>query len=279
MVKKTAWIFPGGAAKTVYSAGVLYALCEMKIPRPDIIIAGSGMAATSLGYVTGQHEIIKRVWCNLLSTKKFVNFWRFWKIINIDYLIDVVLKEKNPIDMKKVAKSPIKVYFPLINSKNGKIEYFSNKMKLDIWEILRAAKSVPFFTGLFSVKGVKIKGKFYADSLASTRFQLHVKKAIKEGAKKIFVFDNFHLDDNLNKFFFSKLMSRLRNKRYKKNQLEYIKKIENFSVPKGIEFIRFAPKKKLGINPCQNDQESAKRIFNRGYKETFDNELLKKYVY
>ena len=71
---KTAWIFPGGSASAVYTAGALYALSKMDLPKPDMIIAASGSAPTSVCYVTGQPEIIPKVWLESLSTRKFVNF-------------------------------------------------------------------------------------------------------------------------------------------------------------------------------------------------------------
>ena len=112
---KTAWIFPGGSARAVYTAGALYALSKMGLKRPDIIIAASGSAPTSLCYVSGQYEIIPKVWLECLSTRKFVSFWRFWKIVNIDYLVDFVLKDKNPLDMDKISGSDVLVYIPLTN--------------------------------------------------------------------------------------------------------------------------------------------------------------------
>ena len=92
---KTAWIFPGDLARAVYTAGALYALSNMNIRKPDMIIAASGSAPTSICYITGQYNIITKVWLEYLSTKKFVNFLRFWKIVSADYLVDDVLKIKS----------------------------------------------------------------------------------------------------------------------------------------------------------------------------------------
>jgi predicted patatin/cPLA2 family phospholipase len=274
-MKKTAWIFGGGAARTVYVAGALYAICKMKVPKPDIIIACSGNAATSLCYVTGQQETIKNVWCKALSTKKFVNFLRFWKIVDIDYLIDTILKKNNPLDMEKIKNSTIEVYFPVTNSYNGKIEYFSNHMGIDIWEVLRAAKMSPIFTNLFSVKGNLVNGKYYSDSLVSSRYQFHVKKAIQEGAERIVVIDSHHKQDRFTKNRFSKLYAYLRNKNFRRNQLEYIKEIENFTVPNNIEFINISPREKLDMSYFDIDNENARKVFQRGYEETFNSKNIR----
>lgn len=276
--QKTAWILAGGAARTVYTAGSLYALCQMDIPKPDILIACSGSAATSLCYVTGQHETIKNVWCRSLSTKKFVNFFRFWKVINIDYLIDVVLKKNNPLDMNKVRASSIKIFFPLTNSDTGEVEYYTNKSNFDLWEILRAAKSVPYFTKLFHPKGVKLGKTYYSDSIASTRFQIHVKKAVELGAIKILILDSWHSGDQPTRMLFSRLLAYMRNKRFRKTQSGYIFKIRNHSAPAGISMMYILPKEKLNMSPWEIDNKNANEVFERGYKDIIKDQALKDFL-
>jgi len=199
---KTAWIFPGGAARSVYTAGAIYALGKIKVVPPDIIIAASGSAPTIVCYITGQYETIPKVWLESLSTKKFVNFFRLWKIVNIDYLIDVVIRKNNPLDIEKLQTSGIEVYFPLTSSATGEIVYFSNKTELDIWEVLKASVSGPIVSNLFSLKGTKVGSEYFCDSTSASRFELHVQKAINEGATNIVVFDNWHRDDNPTNYFF-----------------------------------------------------------------------------
>lgn len=272
---KTAWIFPGGSARAVYTAGAMYALSQMDIRKPDMIIAASGSAPTSVCYITGQYEIIPKVWLESLSTRKFVSFWRFWNILNTDFLIDTVLKEKNPLNMKKLADSNIKAYFPLTETRTGKIQYFSNKMNVDFWEVMRASVFVPISTNLFSIKGVKINNQFFSDSSPAGRFHLHVKKAIEEGMERIIVFDNWHDDDNPIKYFKSKAFAYLRGAEFKKNQLAYFREIAQFSPPRNVEFIKISPKEKLGMSRFEIDNENARKIFKRGHDDTFNNEKLK----
>lgn len=272
---KTAWIFPGGSARSVYTAGAIYALCKMNIPRPDMIIAASGSAPTILCYVTGQYEIIKRVWLESLSTRKFVNFLRFWKIVDIDYLIDIVLKKENPLDFKKMRESDIEIYFPLANSRTGKIEYVSSRTQEDMWEVLRATVSVPVLTNLFSFKGKFIEGKFLSDSVPTSRYQLHIQKAIEEGAERVIVFDNWHPRDTLSTYFFSKLFACLRNSQFRENQLRYIKEIRAFVNPTNIDFIKISPREKLSMGRYEINNGTARKIFQRGYDDTLNSDKLK----
>ncbi len=275
---KTAWIFPGGSARAVYTAGALSAVCDMNLPRPDVIIAASGSAPTSVCYITGQYNIIPKVWLESLSTKTFVNPWRFWKIVNIDYLIDVVLKQKNPLDMAKLSQSDINLFIPLTDSGTGMIEYISNKTRLDMWEVLRASISVPIFTNLFSLKGSPVGDKFFNDSSPAARFQLHVQKAISEGATRVIVFDNWHPDDNPTTYFVSKMFACIRNSRFRKNQLNYIGAVEKFSTPNNVEFIKISPTEKLGMSRLEINNANARKIFKRGYDDTFNNKKLRNII-
>ncbi len=272
---KTAWIFPGGSARAVYTAGVVYALSEMDIPKPDYIVGSSGSTGTCMCYVAEQKEIIKEVWLRCLSTKEFVSFRRIWKVLNISYLVDKVLKKDNPLDMDKIARSTVVLLIPLTDSKTGEIEYVSNKMGFDMYEVLRAAISVPFWTNLFSLKGVKLNNKYYSDTPPGARYQLHIQKLKELGVERVIVFDSWHPDDNPTSFFWAKVLTSVRNRKFRKKQFDYIKKINDFSEPKDITFVRLAPPERLSMTRWEIDNANANNIFQRGYQDTIRNRVLK----
>lgn len=274
-MKKTAWIFSGGAARTVYVAGALYAMCEMDLPKPDIILAGSGSAGTCLTYITKQKEVIKKIWCEELYSKRFINFFRFWKIVDIDYLIDDLMKKNNPLKIDEVIKSDIKVYWPATDSYEGNIKYFSNHDGVDVWQILKAVKSSPIFTNTFSVKGHKIGDRYYSDSLASSRYQYHVKKMLEEGVERIIVIDSYHPLDSYNKNTFSKIYALLRNRHFRKNQLRAIREIESFVKPEGVEFIKISPQSRLAMSRFGASRKKGLEVFDRGYQDALNNCELK----
>lgn len=272
---KTAWIFPGGSARAVYTAGVVYALSEMNIPKPEIIIGCSGSAPTCLCYLAEQKEVLKSGWCDSLVQGKFLNLWRFWKMLDVDYMVYDILRDKLKLNTKKAGESSVIGYFPLTNSTTGEIEYLSNKQNLDLFKVARASVSVPFWTNLFSTAGVPINGKYYSDSSPASRFQIHIEKAILEGADRIIVFDNWHKGDNPTGYFFSKLFLFSKNSAFRRRQREYFKKIKFFSVPKEIDFTLFTPQDKLGMSRWNDSLNNAKNIFCRGYEETINNDKLK----
>ena len=106
MNKKIALILSGGGMAASYNFGALLALVEKyQFISPDIVITGSGSAGTASYYIAGQHN--SNIWGDLLSTKKFINFLRFWKIIDIDYLIDEIFKKQDPLQSEKIHQSKI----------------------------------------------------------------------------------------------------------------------------------------------------------------------------
>ncbi len=83
--KKVAVIFSGGGTKSMYCIGAISELHKKGI-FPDIIIAGSGSVGIASYYVAGQLDSLNRICERHLSTSKFINIFRIWKVINIDYL-------------------------------------------------------------------------------------------------------------------------------------------------------------------------------------------------
>ncbi len=250
----------------MYTAGNLYALSKLDIKKPDILIGCSGSAPTSICYLSGQDEIIKKVWLESLSTKRFVNLLRFWKIVDIDFLIDEVIRKNNPLDIKRFQESEVLALFPLTNTKSGEIEYISNRDNVDFWEVIKAAVSVPICTKL-SLRGSKVGNNFYSDSAGASRYQLHVAKAIEEGAERIVVFDNWHASDNSRGYFFSKLAAWLGNSLYRENLLGHIHEIQDFTPPTNVEYWRIGPTKKLKMGRFEIDNEEARRVFQDGYDD------------
>ena len=95
---KLALILSGGGMTCAYSAGATVGLVDKyNFKNPDIAIGSSGGAGTLAYYVAGQYDAIRNIWTNLLATRKFINSLRFWKIIDIDYVIDVVFTKQEPL--------------------------------------------------------------------------------------------------------------------------------------------------------------------------------------
>ena len=249
-----------------YGAGVAGALVnEFNITEPDIIIAGSGSAGTFAYYTSKQYDLVTGIWENLLSTDKFINPFRFWRILDIDYLIDNFFKKQTPLDLETIYDSKTEFFIPATNLKTGKIEYFSNKNHDGIFEALRATKAMPLLYG----KRVKINSSYYCDTPLTSDVESHLQRAIEQGATDIIVIDM----SNSNKFRglgFDAWLS-LRNKNFKRKYNEQKEVTKNQTLPQNVNVINIKPSKELFAKNLNNDRQLLRKNINLGYNDCKNN--------
>ncbi len=155
-IKKFSIVLSGGGMRCAWSGGFLVALSDMGF-QPASIITKSGNAGNAVYVATGQTEMIKRIWTIHLARSKFINWWRFWKIIDIDYLVDEVLSHYEPVDLKRLKKSSTRVFVACFNVSQRRVDYFSNEV-ID-FSVLKATKAMPIAYG----KEINIRGDMYTD--------------------------------------------------------------------------------------------------------------------
>jgi predicted patatin/cPLA2 family phospholipase len=278
MEDNLAIITSGGGMKSSYGVGVMLALAEkFEVKEPKILIACSGNAGTGSYYVSKQYDSIKNIWENLLSGKKMVDFKRFWKIIDIDYLIDEVFKKQDPLDSESVYSSPINYFIPALNRRTGKIDYFSNKHGDDVFEAMRATKAMPI---AFKMNPhIKLRDSTYCDSCLSSSTEPHLEKAVNSGANKILIVNNAPKDRsrNLEHTIFNLWVS-AQGKSFRENYNDEIKRVQNYNVPENIDVLTLEPKTTLDIKTLNNNQDLLRKTINQGYNETLSNQKLKKFL-
>jgi len=185
--EKTAIICIGGGMRSAHGAGFLYALAkDLHITHPDMLLGSSGDAGNIVYFAAGQYESSRHVWCDLLSTPKFISLWRLWRIMDIDYLVDTVFKKQDPLDTASLKKTKINWAVPITNFDTGATRYATAKDNLDPFEILRAAKALPVFFG----KRVPIWGGRYFDGEIGPTVEDHVNYVLENGAKRILIINH-----------------------------------------------------------------------------------------
>lgn len=173
--------------RSAHGAGFLFGLTQLGLTSPDIMIGTSGNSANMLYYIAGQYESAQHVWCTgALCTRKFISFWRPWRILNVDYLIDYVLKKNEPLDVPAVFKSSIEWFIPATDILTGTPRYFNKRDNLDIYEVLRAAKAIPIFYG----KHHLLSGRAYMDGEFGPTIADHVHYAMQQGATRILLIND-----------------------------------------------------------------------------------------
>ncbi|MES2995360.1 MAG: patatin-like phospholipase family protein [Verrucomicrobiota bacterium] len=192
---KLAIVCAGGGMSCVYCGGALEALAiEHDIRQPDFILAASGGAGSSLYYLTGQFEEMRRIWTHYLPSREFFSYRRFTKIMDVDYLIDEVVKKLEPLDIEKLRGLRTRYFIPVKNMRTGEGRYISCQDGLDVYEVLRATKALPIFYG----RKVLIGDDHYVDSAFKLTKEDSVAKAIELGATHVVVIEiNGHKESRL----------------------------------------------------------------------------------
>lgn len=273
MNNKLAIVTEGGGMKGSYSAGVLCALAEIyNLRDPDILVGSSGSTGSLAYYVAGQYDFLKIIWTNLLVNPKFLSLKRFYKIMDIDYLIDVIFKKEAKLDVYKITQSNSRLFISATENKTGKLKYFTNND--NILEALRASSALPVFYN----KKVNIDNVEYIDGAISSPLKVNIDKAISEGAKKLIIIrDSQDVLGNakIPWYIYYFLIKRNLKKLVRQYYLSNIKNIES---QKEINTIIISPSCKLLISTLDNKKEHLEDSFNLGYKDVENSNELKVFL-
>jgi predicted patatin/cPLA2 family phospholipase len=175
----------GGGIMSAYNAGVIKALREKYgLDEVKNIVAVSGAAATFIYFVSKQYDVIEKIWIDLIKSQRFIHFSNIIireSILDIDFLVDFMIKKIYPLDTNELKKSKTLIYVPVTRASDGKTAYFSNKDDIDTFELIRAACAIPFFYK----RKVKLEDDCYVDGAASDF--LGLKKALELKPKNLLV--------------------------------------------------------------------------------------------
>lgn len=255
-----------------YSAGYLRALAEeYGLTNPDILISGSGSAGSAAYFVAGQYKEMTDVWVDYISSKKLLNRWRFWRVINIDYLVDVVMKKSAPLNADAVESSKIQYFIPALNYKTGKVRYFTNNDHQDIFEILRATKAMP----ILYRKRVQLDGKLYCDSRISSSAEDNIAKAIESGATHIIVISNNNPSIATKVIY--RLWLILRGPKFNKNYAAQEERDESCNLDH-VEILRIRPEN-LKIRGLNNNKKLLQETVVRGQEDCKNDEQLRTFLH
>lgn len=143
----------GGGMVASYHIGVIQALQE-KYPQQmknlHRVVAASGAAAIFSYFVSEQAELQVSIFDCLFDSHKFVVPQRFppgKHMMDIDFLVDEVIKNRFPLDVKSLKESQIKFDVGVTDYVTGRPRYIEkNSPEADnFYELIRASCAVPYF--------------------------------------------------------------------------------------------------------------------------------------
>jgi len=188
--RKIVLVVYGGTMASIRGTGALLALEEMGLGNAfdEIYTVSAGFLNASY-LLSGQMRMcVTGIYTNL-SSSNFLNFFRLWRIMDVDYLVSIA-KLVRPLDIPKLLANQTKLYVGLFNPEIDHTEYLEvhDYNEKEYWELLYASMSVPYI----SPGDVRVRGKLYEDMPFKKYYHLHhVENAIKSGATDILIIYNY----------------------------------------------------------------------------------------
>jgi predicted patatin/cPLA2 family phospholipase len=205
--KKIVLVIYGGTMASIRGAGALQALEEMGYRNAfdEIYTVSAGFLNASY-FLAGQIKLGVTGIYKDLANSKFLNFFRLWRIMDIDYLINTVVKKTRVLNIDKLLANHTKLHVGLFNPEIDHTEYLEvhDFDKDEYIQLLRASMSVPYlFPG-----DIRVRGKLYEDMPFKKYYHLHhVKKAMDSGATDVLVIYNYFSQKKFEGKFKDKLLA------------------------------------------------------------------------
>ncbi|MCL2749527.1 MAG: patatin-like phospholipase family protein [Coriobacteriia bacterium] len=142
---RTAIAVQGGGMRGVYSMGALAHLEKSGLRNAfDLVVGASAGAINGAYLLAGQAHQAVKVYIDYLSGCSFINPLRVYRIVDIDYMVDIALKQFNPLDIKALQESSSLLQVVLTDSETGEARIVSNRDEdVDFYEAIRATAAMP----------------------------------------------------------------------------------------------------------------------------------------
>jgi predicted patatin/cPLA2 family phospholipase len=155
---RTALIVPGGVRRAICNCGALAALNNLGITYFDSVYAVSAGAINAAYGLANQAALGVTIYLEEVSTLRFFNPFRFWNILDLDYLFGEVIHGSRPLDMAALKANPSQLRVLTADITNGQAKWFTANAD-NITDILKAACT----TEVPSSRPMSIDGSLYRD--------------------------------------------------------------------------------------------------------------------
>lgn len=181
--RKLALVFDGGAMRAVGPAGGAVALEHLGFTDIfDEVYATSAGVMNASYFLSGQGDMGITIYFDDLTTGRFINPLRFWKIVDVDYLINEIVLKKKPLDTQRVLNSPTRFYATVMDQATGEASLIDVKRsKASLLTIIKAALAIP----LLYNRAVELEGISGMDG--GLRIPFPLQEAIDHGCTDILV--------------------------------------------------------------------------------------------
>ncbi len=273
---KLALIIEGGGMRGSFSGGVMMALEKLGLSDVfDYVYASSSGSCAGAYLLSHQTNLGSSIYGEDLSGFKFIKPWRLNRAADIDYLCDVVFRQKKKLNTRKVAKSKTIFKIFVADANNGKCTYYTNKDKVDLIEVIKASCALPAFYN----KPVKIGPNEHMDGRIEKA--IPIEDAISDGCTDVLVVTTVpeeysEAKDTILVTWFKRILMSKLPKLYRQKYLN-IEKHNNYNESLAVVFGRLKIHRKINIYPIapnyllnkyETRARTLKEAIDHGYDKT-----------
>lgn len=181
--RKIGLVVEGGAMRGVLSGGGAVALEHLGFHDLfDEVYATSAGAMNASYMLSRQAELGITVYYESLMDRRFWSPWRFWKMVDIDYLFRDAVTRQKPLDTEGVLRSPSRLLVAVIDVRAGEgLLLDTRSTNAPLLDMLKATTAMPIMYN----RTVNINGMACLDGAFAIPFPL--KEAIERGCTDILV--------------------------------------------------------------------------------------------
>jgi predicted patatin/cPLA2 family phospholipase len=180
---KLGLVVEGGAMRGIYSGGALVALDQAGFTSVfDEVYAESAGAINACYFLAGQAQMGIRIYTEDLQTTRFINPLRTKAVINVDYIADVVLAQRKPLDTGRVLSSRSNLFVAITNALDGSSRLVD--VKRETPPLLTLLKATSAIVPLYN-RAVLLNGIPYVDGGISN--PIPIQSALDSGCTHILV--------------------------------------------------------------------------------------------
>ena len=162
----------------VYSMAALAELEDQGLADAfDVVIGTSAGAVNGAYFLARQANDAVSVYTHSLNSRTFFNPARVRRIVDVDFMVDVALKERLPIDQEALFSSESELCVVVTDTESGEAHFLSTRdLAFDTYEVFRATAAIPILYN----KRIEINGRTYVDGALTDA--IPVEEAISRGA-------------------------------------------------------------------------------------------------
>jgi predicted patatin/cPLA2 family phospholipase len=158
-------VLAGGGMRGAFTAGVLEELAKAGLPWRAVVGSSAG-AINGAFFVSGQVDLMRRVWLEYLPTRRFISKRRMIRgrpMMDVDQLVNEVIVREYPLDVRAVTEGRVAFHLNATDIRTGEC-VVERPTAANLLPWLRATAAIP----IAYHRTVTIDGRELADgSLAA----------------------------------------------------------------------------------------------------------------